>query len=30
VEEGTVAESRYRSYLDILEGIDEESPYRVD
>ena len=30
VEEGVVAESRYRSYLDILEGIDEESPYRVD
>ena len=30
VEAGTVAESRYRSYLDILEGIDEESPYRLD
>lgn len=30
VEEGTIAESRYRSYLDILAGIDEESPYRLD
>lgn len=30
VEEGEVAESRYRSYLDMLAGIDEESPYRVD
>ncbi|HMC98396.1 MAG TPA: ribosome small subunit-dependent GTPase A [Flavobacteriales bacterium] len=30
VEEGAIAESRYRSYLDMMEGIDEESPYRVD
>lgn len=30
VEEGGIAESRYRSYLDILAGIDEESPYRLD
>lgn len=30
VEEGEVAESRYRSYIDMLNGIDEESPYRLD
>lgn len=30
VEAGQVAESRYRSYLDMLAGIDEESPYRLD
>ena len=30
VEDGEIAGSRYRSYLDILAGIDEESPYRVD
>lgn len=30
VEEGAVAESRYRSYLDMLNGVDEESPYRTD
>jgi len=30
VEDGRIAESRYRSYLDMLAGIDEESPYRVD
>jgi ribosome biogenesis GTPase len=30
VEEGRVAESRYASYLDILHGLDEESPYRLD
>jgi len=30
VEAGDVAGSRYRTYLDILEGIDEESPYRTD
>lgn len=30
VEAGEIAGSRYRSYLDILAGIDEESPYRVD
>lgn len=30
VEEGRVAVSRYKSYLDMLAGIDEESPYRVD
>jgi ribosome biogenesis GTPase len=30
VEEGTIAESRYANYLDMLAGIDEESPYRVD
>lgn len=30
VEDGRVASSRYRSYLDMLAGIDEESPYRVD
>jgi len=30
VEDGSIAASRYRSYLDMLAGIDEESPYRVD
>jgi len=30
VEEGAVAVSRYRSYLDMLEGLDDESPYRLD
>lgn len=30
VEDGRIAESRYRSYLDMLAGIDEESPYRLD
>ncbi|MBL8009802.1 MAG: ribosome small subunit-dependent GTPase A [Flavobacteriales bacterium] len=30
VEAGEVAESRYHSYRDMLEGIDEESPYRTD
>lgn len=30
VEDGRVAESRYASYLDILQGLDEESPYRLD
>jgi ribosome biogenesis GTPase len=30
VEAGEIAESRYRSYRDMLEGVDEESPYRLD
>lgn len=30
VEEGDVPESRYRSYLDMLAGIDDESAYRTD
>lgn len=30
VEDGRVAPSRYHSYLDMLAGIDEESPYRLD
>jgi ribosome biogenesis GTPase len=30
VEAGEVAESRYRSYLDMLAGVDEEGPYRLD
>lgn len=30
VEDGSVAASRYKSYLDMLAGIDEDSPYRVD
>lgn len=30
VERGEVPESRYRSYLDMLEGVDDDSPYRVD
>lgn len=30
VEEGTIAASRYRSYLDMLNGVEEEGPYRID
>jgi len=30
LESGEIAESRYKSYIDMLEGIDEESPYRLD
>jgi putative ribosome biogenesis GTPase RsgA len=30
VEEGDIAASRYTSYLDMLNGVDEESPYRLD
>jgi len=30
VEEGTIAESRYLSYMDMVNGVEEESPYRVD
>jgi ribosome biogenesis GTPase len=30
VEDGRIAASRYRNYLDMLAGIDEESPYRLD
>jgi ribosome biogenesis GTPase len=30
VEAGEVAGSRYRSYLDMLAGVDEEGPYRLD
>lgn len=30
VEQGAVPQSRYISYLDMLNGIDEESPYRLD
>lgn len=30
VEAGELAASRYNSYLDILEGIDDESSYRTD
>ncbi len=30
VEEGEIAESRYASYLDMLNGVDEDGPYRLD
>jgi ribosome biogenesis GTPase len=30
VEDGTIAASRYSSYVDMVAGVDEESPYRVD
>lgn len=30
VEEGQVAESRYRSYIDMLNGVEEDSPYRTE
>jgi ribosome biogenesis GTPase len=29
VEEGEVADSRYRSYLDMVNGVEDESPYRA-
>ncbi|HNR55318.1 MAG TPA: ribosome small subunit-dependent GTPase A [Flavobacteriales bacterium] len=30
VESGEVAESRYRSYIDMLNGVEEDSPYRTE
>jgi len=30
VKEGDIAESRYTSYLDMLNGVDEDGPYRLD
>ncbi len=30
VEKDEIAQSRYRSYLDMLDGVDDENPYRVD
>lgn len=30
VENGEIAESRYISYLDMVNGVEEESPYRLD
>ena len=30
VEEGVIAESRYISYMDMVNGVEEESPYRLD
>jgi len=30
VEAGELAESRYRSYLDMLDGVDDDVPYRHD
>ena len=30
MESGVIAESRYRSYLDMVNGVEEDSPYRVD
>jgi ribosome biogenesis GTPase len=30
VESGELAASRYNSYLDILDGIDDDGPYRTD
>lgn len=30
LEQGEIAESRYRSYLDMVNGVEDESPYRVD
>lgn len=30
VEDGTIAVSRYNSYVDMVMGVDEESPYRLD
>ncbi|MBS1583474.1 MAG: ribosome small subunit-dependent GTPase A [Bacteroidetes bacterium] len=30
VEDGTIAASRYNSYVDMVMGVDEESPYRTD
>ncbi len=30
VEKGSIAGSRYNSYLDMMDGLQEESPYRLD
>jgi ribosome biogenesis GTPase / thiamine phosphate phosphatase len=30
VEAGNIAPSRYASYVDMVEGIDDDNPYRVD
>lgn len=30
VEEGAVATSRYRSYVDMVNGVEDEGPYRLD
>jgi len=30
VDEGRLSASRYNSYLDMLSGAEEESPYRLD
>jgi ribosome biogenesis GTPase len=30
LERGSIAESRYRSYTDMVNGIDEEAGYRRD
>jgi ribosome biogenesis GTPase len=30
VENGDIAESRYNSYIDMVNGVEEESPYRLD
>lgn len=30
VEQGTISASRYTSYIDMVEGVDEVSPYRTD
>ena len=30
VEEGTLAPSRYMSYLDMVNGVEEDGPYRTD
>jgi len=30
LENGEVAESRYRSYIDMLNGVEEDSPYRTE
>lgn len=30
VESGDIAESRYISYIDMVNGVEEESPYRLD
>lgn len=30
LDEGVIAPSRYRSYIDMLNGVEEDSPYRTD
>lgn len=30
VEDGTVATSRYKSYVDMVNGVEDEGPYRLD
>jgi len=30
LENGDISPTRYKSYINILKGLDDENPYRVD